>query len=70
MIRVVLTPGGDILLDPTGKKSGRGSYICNQRACFEQAKKRRSLDRGLKTQVTDQVYDQLLAQIEAHEIEH
>lgn len=70
MIRVVLTPEGDILLDPTGKKSGRGSYICNHRACFEQAKKRRSLDRGLKTQVTDQVYDQLLAQIEAHEIEH
>lgn len=67
MLRIVMTPQGEIVFDPTGKKSGRGSYVCNDRSCLELAKKRRALDRGLKTQVADGVYDQLLKQIEAYE---
>lgn len=70
MLRVVITPQGEIMLDLTGKKAGRGSYICNDRACFELARKRKALDRGLKTQISEQVYDQLLQQIEAHEIKN
>lgn len=64
MVRVVLTPAGEILIDPTGKKAGRGAYICRSRGCFEAAKKRRALDRGLKTSVAAEVYDELLRVLE------
>lgn len=60
MVRVVLTPTGGIVIDPTGKKAGRGAYICHSKTCFEMAKKRKALDRGLKTSVPPDVYDELL----------
>ena len=65
MLRIVLTPTGEILVDATGKKSGRGAYICPQRACLEMAKKRKSLERGLKTSVDAHVYDELWIFLEA-----
>lgn len=65
MLRIVATPEGEILIDPTGKKAGRGAYICPSASCFEQAKKRRSLDRGLKTNVSHEIYDQLAALVMA-----
>jgi len=37
LIRVVRTPDGHVLLDPTGKKSGRGAYLCARRSCWEPA---------------------------------
>ncbi|MCY0876366.1 MAG: YlxR family protein [Firmicutes bacterium] len=64
MLRIVLTPEGDILIDPTGKKAGRGAYICQKRSCFLQAQKRKSLDRGLKTSVKPEVYDALASLLE------
>ncbi len=70
MLRIVLTPQGEIMIDPTGKKAGRGSYICNDRNCFDLAKKRKALDRGLKTQVADEVYEALLRQIDTYEIQN
>lgn len=65
MLRIVLTPTGEILIDPTGKKAGRGAYICPEQSCFAQARKRRSLDRGLKTSVKPEVYDALAALVNA-----
>lgn len=65
MVRVVLTPTGDIVIDASGKMAGRGAYICPQRSCFDQAKKRRSLDRGLKTSVQPELYEQLAAVVAA-----
>lgn len=65
MVRVVLTPEGEILIDATGKRAGRGAYICPDQACFDRAKKRRSLDRGLKTSVSLEIYDQLAAIVAA-----
>ncbi len=69
MLRIVITPQGEIMIDPTGKKAGRGSYICNDHNCFVLAKKRRALDRGLKTQVADEIYEALLRQIESYEVQ-
>lgn len=64
MLRVVLTPTGEVVIDPTGKRAGRGAYICNSRACFDQARKRKALERGLKTQLAPEVYDELAKLVE------
>ena len=68
MVRVVLTPTGEIVLDATGKRNGRGAYICPRRECFDQAKKRKALDRGLKTAVPAEVYEELLRTVEVKEV--
>ncbi|ASS65676.1 RNase P modulator RnpM [Paenibacillus sp. D51F] len=59
LIRVVRTPEGDIVIDLTGKKSGRGAYLRGTAECFRLAKKSRALDRALKQAVPPEIYDQL-----------
>lgn len=59
LIRVVRTPEGNVLIDLTGKKAGRGAYLCGQVDCFRLAKKSRAFDRALKAQVEPVIYDQL-----------
>ncbi|PTX58621.1 hypothetical protein C8P63_11519 [Melghirimyces profundicolus] len=59
LIRVVRTPENEIEIDPTGKKSGRGAYICAKEEYVELAKKKRALDRALKTKVGEEVYQRL-----------
>ena len=56
LIRVVRTAehGGEI--DLTGKKSGRGSYLCNDPACLKKARKSKSLERALNVSLSDEVY--------------
>jgi predicted RNA-binding protein YlxR (DUF448 family) len=44
LIRVVRTPDGHVVLDPTGKKSGRGAYLCARRACWEPALRKGKLE--------------------------
>ncbi len=44
LIRVVRTPDGHVLLDPTGKKSGRGAYLCAKRSCWEPALRKGRLE--------------------------
>lgn len=68
MLRIVLTPFGEIVVDLTGKRAGRGTYICASPDCFEIAKKRKSLDRGLKTAVPLPVYDELLKVLGEREV--
>ena len=57
LIRVVRTPEGEILLDTTGKKSGRGAYICPKVSCYEKALKSKRLERTLEVEIPDSVYD-------------
>ena len=57
LIRAVKSPEGEISLDLTGKKSGRGAYICPDKACFRQARKGKRLERALETAIPDSVYD-------------
>lgn len=57
MIRVVKSPEGEISLDFTGKKSGRGAYICKSRECFEKARKARRFERSLSCKIDNSVYE-------------
>lgn len=59
LIRVVRTPDGEVGIDLTGKKSGRGAYLCGKVSCFKLAKKTKALDRALKQPVGESIYDQL-----------
>ena len=59
MIRIVRRPEGDYSVDDTGKKAGRGSYICRKRECFEAARKNRGLERSFKSSIDRAVYDEL-----------
>ncbi len=64
LIRVVKSPEGEISLDLTGKKSGRGSYICPDKACFQKARKGKRLEKALETAIPDSVYDALAEELE------
>lgn len=59
LIRIIKTPEDLIEVDFTGKKNGRGAYICNSTECLKLAKKRKSLERSLKTSIPDEVYQQI-----------
>ncbi len=65
LLRLVKTPEGDILLDATGKKSGRGAYVCPDSECLKKARKSRALERALETAIPDAVYEALVQQMEA-----
>lgn len=58
MMRVLKNEEG-IVLDLTGKKNGRGAYLCRQRSCFEKAVKNKGLERSLKVQIPKEVYEEL-----------
>jgi uncharacterized protein len=51
LFRVVRDAGGRVAVDPTGKRAGRGAYLCHDPACWEQALKRRGLERALRIEV-------------------
>lgn len=59
MLRVLKTAEGEILLDATGRKNGRGAYICRSAECLEKAVKNCGLERSLKTQIPEAVYEEL-----------
>jgi predicted RNA-binding protein YlxR (DUF448 family) len=59
LIRVVKTPTDEMLIDLSGKKAGRGAYLCGQLTCFKLAKKSKALDRALKSAVSPDIYDAL-----------
>ncbi len=64
LIRVVRSPEGEISLDATGKKSGRGAYICKNPDCFKKAKKSGALSRNLNTPIPEEIYAKLAEQLE------
>ncbi len=55
LIRVVRTPEGEIQLDHTGKKSGRGAYLCRKPECMNKALRQRQLERQLEVSMTEDV---------------
>ena len=59
LIRVLRTPEGEIILDLTGKKSGRGAYICKSAACLKKARKSRRLESSLECQISDVLYEKM-----------
>lgn len=56
--------GQGISFDFTGKKNGRGAYICNNAACLELARKKKSLERSLKAEIDQSVYEALKKELE------
>ncbi len=59
LVRVVRTPDGTILLDLTGKKSGRGAYLCRSLSCLKKARKAKRLEHQLSVEIPEEVYDRL-----------
>lgn len=64
LIRVVRSDEGEFSLDFTGKKSGRGAYVCPEQTCFDTAYKHKGLERSFKQAVPPAVYEQLRAEME------
>ncbi len=80
LIRVVKSPekrdesgtvisGGEISLDLTGKKPGRGAYICKSAECFEKARKARRFERSLSCKIPEEIYDQMSAELNSQKCE-
>ena len=65
LIRVVKSPEGEISLDFTGKKSGRGAYVCPSADCLARARKSKALERAFETAIPAEAYEALQAQMEA-----
>ena len=65
LVRVVRTPEGEVLLDLTGKKSGRGAYICPRVSCYEKALKTKRLERCLEIEIPEQVYSSVKEALES-----
>lgn len=63
LLRIVKDKDGEISLDPTGKKNGRGAYICRSSACFEAARKRKALEKSLKCKIPEEVYERLADEV-------
>ncbi len=63
LLRVVRTEDGSAVIDRTGKRNGRGAYLCASRACFDKAIKSRALDRALEIGLTDETKAALLKEI-------
>lgn len=59
LIRVVRSPEGEVSLDFTGKKSGRGAYICPKSACFKKARKQGRIAKSLEVAISDELYEAL-----------
>ncbi len=59
MIRILKTPEDEIVIDATGKKNGRGAYICCQVSCLQKANKTKGLERSLKTAIPKEIVEAL-----------
>lgn len=56
LIRIVRSPEGEISLDATGKRSGRGAYICPSSSCLKKARKGRRIEKALECEISEDVY--------------
>lgn len=65
MIRVIKTADEEILLDATGRKNGRGAYLCPSMGCMKKAVKSKGLERSFKMAIPKEVYDALEKEMEA-----
>ena len=64
LIRVVRTPEGEIVVDPTGKQNGHGAYVSKKAETIELAKKNKALERALESKIDDSVYEELLKHVQ------
>lgn len=67
LIRVVRNKEGEISVDFTGKKPGRGAYICRSVPCFEKARKGKRFEKAFETPISEEVYEILKQQLEEND---
>ena len=65
LIRVVRSPEGEVSLDFSGKKNGRGAYLCPDAQCLKKAIKAKALDRSLEGSIPQEIYDRPEKEMEA-----
>lgn len=65
LVRIIKTPEEEVVLDTTGRKNGRGAYICPNIECFKQAKKTKGIERSLKIAIPFEVYESLEKEMNA-----
>ena len=70
LLRIVRSAEGEISFDPTGKKAGRGAYICTESACLQKAKKTRRLERSFSAKISDEVYAELEKRLDELKTNH
>ncbi len=63
LVRVVKSPEGEISLDLTGKKNGRGAYICRNVECLKKARKKKALERAFSMKIEDDIYEKMEEEI-------
>lgn len=64
MMRVLRTAEGSFELDTTGKKNGRGAYLCMEKECLMKARKNKGLERSFKMSIPDELYEKLEKEFE------
>ena len=69
MMRVLKTAENEFVLDATGKKNGRGAYLCFSKECLEKAIKSKGLERSFKQAIPKDVYDKLEKEFDSVEVE-
>lgn len=67
LIRIVRNKEEQIFLDPSGKANGRGAYICKDAECLKKAIKTKALNKSFKIEVPNEVYENLLKELDAYE---
>ena len=67
LMRVVKSSENEISLDFTGKKNGRGAYICHDVNCLRMAKKAGRLEKNFECQISEEIYERLMQEIQADE---
>lgn len=63
LLRVVRTPEGNIVVDETGKVNGRGAYLKRDKDVVLMAKKKKVLNRIFETEISDEIYDEIIEKI-------
>lgn len=66
LVRVVKTPEDEIVLDLTGKRNGRGAYICRDTECLKKARKSKRIEKSFQCQVPDEVYDKMEEELKSN----
>ena len=69
MVRVLKSAEGPVILDMTGKKNGRGAYLCMNKECLVKARKNKGLERSFKISIPDEIYENLEKEFEEGEHE-
>ena len=67
LVRVLKTPEGEVILDLSGKKSGRGAYICKNSACLKKALKSKRIQNNLELEIPEEIISQLEKELLANE---